>query len=230
MHAPGPRIASGRDCDVFEYGPGLVLRRSREGRSQAREAETMRHVAALGFPVPAVEEVSPDGTDLVMARVEGSDLVRLLERHPWRARRYGALLGGLHRRLHEIPAPPALPAAPVGDGDRLVHLDLHPLNVMIGPDGPVVIDWSNAGRGDPAVDVALAWVLMAAGSVPTGRVVAAVVGPVRRALVRGFLDAVDVPAARAVLRPAVEWKLLDPHMSAAERRAMQELAEREGTP
>ena len=49
-------------------------------------------------------------------------------------------------------------------------MDLHPLNVMIGAEGPVVIDWPNAARGDPVVDVVLAWVLMAAGEVPTNPV------------------------------------------------------------
>jgi RIO-like serine/threonine protein kinase len=28
----------------------------------------------------------------------------------------------------------------------MVHLDLHPLNAVITDCGPVVIDWTNAGR------------------------------------------------------------------------------------
>ena len=58
---PGPLLAAGRDADIFEYGSGLVLRRSREGRSMAREAQVMEYVRSQGFPVPAVEEVSDDG-------------------------------------------------------------------------------------------------------------------------------------------------------------------------
>lgn len=34
----------------------------------------------------------------------------------------------------------------MGEGDKVVHLDLHPLNVIIGPKGPVVIDWTGASR------------------------------------------------------------------------------------
>ena len=45
-------------------------------------------------------------------------------------------------------------------GDRLVHLDLHPMNVMITPTGPIVIDWPNAARGDPLTDVAVTLVLL----------------------------------------------------------------------
>ena len=43
------------------------------------------------------------------------------------------MLADLHDRLHVIPAPDWLPG--VDDGDRLVHLDLHPMNVMLTPVG-----------------------------------------------------------------------------------------------
>ena len=39
-----------------------------------------------------------------------------------------------------------LAAAQLDDGDRLVHLDLHPMNViMLTESGPVVIDWTERG-------------------------------------------------------------------------------------
>jgi hypothetical protein len=38
-------LASGRDGDIFEFAPGLVLRRTRSGRSIAHEARTMRYAA-----------------------------------------------------------------------------------------------------------------------------------------------------------------------------------------
>ena len=72
---PGPLLASGRDADIFEYGPGLVLRRSRRGRSMAGEARTMEYLRGHGYPVPAVEEISDDGTDLVMERIDGPSMV-----------------------------------------------------------------------------------------------------------------------------------------------------------
>ena len=54
-------LASGRDGDIFEYAPGLVLRRTRDGRSIAHEARIMRYVEEQGYPVPHVEEVRADG-------------------------------------------------------------------------------------------------------------------------------------------------------------------------
>jgi aminoglycoside phosphotransferase (APT) family kinase protein len=46
-------------------------------------------------------------------------------------------------------------------GTRLVHLDLHPENVILSPRGPVVIDWTNARRAEEALDVAMTWVILA---------------------------------------------------------------------
>ena len=39
-------------------------------------------------------------------------------------------------------------------GEALLHLDLHPLDVILRESDPVVIDWSNAGPGPAALDVA----------------------------------------------------------------------------
>ncbi len=165
--------------------------------------EFVRH---HGYPVPAVEELSGDGLDLVLERIDGLTMVEELRRRPWTVRRQGVALSELHRRLHQIPAPPFLASAPVGEGDRVLHLDLHPLNVMVGPRGPVVIDWANAAAGDAAVDVALAWVLIRAGQLPDWQLAARARGraPVGRA--RGFLHGVDRSAVKAVAPAVVEWK------------------------
>jgi aminoglycoside phosphotransferase (APT) family kinase protein len=226
MRELGDLLASGRDSDIFEYGPGLVLRRSREGRSMAVEARTMEHARAHGYPVPAIDELSDDGTDLVMERLEGPSMFATLTRKPWTVRRQGRILGDLHQRLHDIPAPDWLPEAPGAPGDRLLHLDLHPLNVILTAKGPVVIDWPNARRGDANVDVALTWVVLAAGEIPSGRVKAAVLGAGRDLLISGLLAPFDRAAVAIHLPKVVEWKVADPHMSAAEQEAMWSLVRR----
>lgn len=40
------------------------------------------------------------------------------------------------------------------DGDAFCHADFHPRNVVMSADGPKVLDWLDASRGDPAADVA----------------------------------------------------------------------------
>jgi hypothetical protein len=128
VNEPGALLASGRDSDVFEYGSGLVLRRSREGHSMSTEARTMEYVRGLGYPVPAIAEISDDGTDLVMERVDGPSMLDEIGRRPWTVRRQARLLARLHQRLHRIPAPEWLPAAPCGEGDRLVHAVIAPFD------------------------------------------------------------------------------------------------------
>lgn len=226
MRAAGRLLAQGRDCDVYEYGDGLVLRRSRAGRSLANEARVMAYARDHGYPVPAVEMLDDDDTVMVIERVDGPSMVEWLSRRPWTVRAQGRLLAELHRRLHEIPAPQWLPDAPCGQGDRLLHLDLHPLNVLVGPRGPVVIDWTGAARGEGGADVALAWLLVAGGGIPGGRVEAALLGLGRSLLVRSFLAHSEVEPARRLLPEVLEWKLGDPHMQAAEQRAMRRVAER----
>ncbi|HWD56460.1 MAG TPA: phosphotransferase [Acidimicrobiales bacterium] len=216
MRSPGPLLASGRDSDIFDYGPGLVLRRSREGHSMANEARTMSFLHERGYPVPAIEELSDDGLDLVMERIDGVSMVEAIGRAPWTVRRHAATLAELHLRLHEMDAPDFLPPAPVGSGSKILHLDLHPLNVMVGPRGPVVIDWPNAARGDEAVDVGLAWVLMAAGQIPGNALKAKLLAFGRALLVNGFLSHFDRNEVAGHLRHIVEAKVKDPHMSGAE--------------
>lgn len=182
----------------------------------ANEARTMAFMRAQGYPVPAVEEVSDDGLELVMERIEGVTMVEALGKAPWTVRRQGATLADLHRRLHEIEAPGFLPVAPVGTGTKVLHLDLHPLNVMIGPKGVFVIDWPNARRGEPNVDVGLAWVLMAAGQIPGGGPKARLMGLGRSLLVNAFLSGFDRRAVSHLLPQIVEMKMQDPHMSETE--------------
>jgi len=228
VRPPGLLLATGRDADIFEYGPGLVLRRSRAGRSLTGEARIMEYARTRGYPVPAVEEVSADGLSMVMERVEGTNMVDAMTRRPWTIRRHGRVLADLHRRLHALEAPDWLPQAPVGRGDRLLHLDLHPLNVLLGADGPCVIDWAGACRGDPYVDVALAWVLMEAGQVPTGRLMGAVMDRARAWLVDSFLAPFDRRAVEQRVGEVVAWKVSDPHMSAVEQTRMWQVAEAAG--
>jgi aminoglycoside phosphotransferase (APT) family kinase protein len=147
-------LASGREADVYLRPDGLLVKRSRAGRDPGPEAELMRYLRRHGIPVPRVADVS--GTDLVMEYVPGPRMSQELDAKPWRAGALGRELAELHRKLDAVPAPAFLD----GDGD-LLHLDLHPGNVVLGPEGPVVVDWGSAVKGDRKVDVALSWLAIA---------------------------------------------------------------------
>ena len=127
----GPKLAEGRDSEIFEHGPGRVLRRARDGRSLVREADVMRHVRAHGYPAPEVFDAGEGW--LVMERLDGTDMLAAMRKTPGAVRAAARQLADLHIRLGAIPAPEWLDAAPGPPGDRVVHLDLHPLNVMSTP-------------------------------------------------------------------------------------------------
>jgi serine/threonine protein kinase len=217
----GPKIAEGRDSEIYDHGPGKVMRIARDGRSLVEEAEVMTYVRAEGYPAPEVHDAG-EGY-LVMDRIDGPTL--LDHAIPFRIGRDAKLLAQLHEQLHRIAPPPWLTRVAPVPGDRLVHRDLHPLNVLIAKDGPVVIDWSNASRGDPAFDVADTWVLFACGDTPPLNPIEARLAPIARKLfVRSFLAGLDREAARRAIPAAVEHRLTDRNMSEAEGHRMRALA------
>jgi tRNA A-37 threonylcarbamoyl transferase component Bud32 len=94
-----------------------VLRRARDGRSLEREAAIMRHVAGHGLPVPEVFDA--DGADIVMARVDGPNMLDDVGRHPGRLVRHARLLATLHHDLGQIDAPVGLAEAEAMPGSAL---------------------------------------------------------------------------------------------------------------
>jgi aminoglycoside phosphotransferase (APT) family kinase protein len=185
---PGKLIGSGRAADVYAIGQGRVLRRYRSSYSVQTEAEIMTYLATVGFAVPAVYDA--DGPDLVMERLDGRDMLADVGNRPWRARRHARTLAALHDRLHRIQAPADLRA--FGTGDRVLHLDLHPGNVMLTSRGPVVIDWSNVHAGAAGADVAMAYLIMASSEVDRVPIlVRPAVRSVRSALIGQFCRAVS---------------------------------------
>ena len=144
-------IASGREADVFALDDARVLRRYRTGADVTAEAEVMAYAGGLGYPVPRVYEAG--GTDLVMERIDGPTLAAALLERRVPIAEGSAIMAGLLRQLHELPAR-------AGSG-TVVHLDLHPENVMLTAAGPMVIDWHNAGDGPADLDTAFTALILA---------------------------------------------------------------------
>jgi tRNA A-37 threonylcarbamoyl transferase component Bud32 len=147
-------LASGRDADVYALDEHRVLRRYRDGGDVADEAAVMAYAGRRGFPVPVVYEA--DGADLVMERLTGPTLLQSLLDGTTSTMVGGEVLADLHRRLHALPARRSRDPA-----TRILHLDLHPDNVILSTRGPVLIDWRNASEGAPDLDVALTALILA---------------------------------------------------------------------
>jgi aminoglycoside phosphotransferase (APT) family kinase protein len=145
--------------------------------------------------------------------------------HPWRIFGYARTLADLHTRLGRIPAPAWLRPGPV-DGDRVVHLDLHPQNVIVTGDGPVVIDWTNAAAGTPGSDVATTWIVSACAQIPGARWKAVLLGSFRNLLVSTFLRRAGRDAAVEDLAAVAEWKCRDQNMQPDEVAAIRRLVAR----
>jgi thiamine kinase len=159
-----------------------LLRDPRDRAALEREAAALAAASAARAPVPAPRQlVEIEGRPgLVMQRLDGADMFTLLGRRPWMVDAFARRLGALQAELHAAPAPQELPslrhrvAERIGsgdvdpalveralaaleglpDGEALCHGDLHPGNVLMTADGPRIIDWTNASRGDPMADVA----------------------------------------------------------------------------
>ena len=180
------------------FDPGMIETEARKTRA-AHDA---------GVDAPATHgPMTVDGrAGHVFDRVDGVLMIDAVRQRLWRYRRYAGILASVHAALHtgsatglpdlkdrlahQIDSADLLGAdlrrmakdrlRSLPDDDRVLHGDFHPGNVVLTPDGPIVIDWLDASVGHPAADVArTSWLL-------SGPVIEP--GTPRRALLAGFLS------------------------------------------
>jgi aminoglycoside phosphotransferase (APT) family kinase protein len=192
----GKLIGQGRTAQVYAWGEGQVLKLFLKEYSNeaAREFRITKGAHDLGAPVPAVEQmIEIDGRQgIIFERITGPTMMEALQSHPWRLVRYARTMAELHAEIHsheEASLPSLLEnleaafrqregipeslrqiaidsLLEVPDGNTVLHFDLHPINILLSPSGPVVIDWMTAKRGDPLADVARTMLLMTTGTQP----------------------------------------------------------------
>ncbi len=185
-----------------------------------REVVAMRAVRRAMPLVPEVFGATEvDGRPgIIMRRIDGIDLLSRIASKPWTVMSAGKMLGETHARLHEVAAPREIDSLrergrtlagrttlvppdvlawglaeleDMPDGDRLLHGDFHPGNVLLSGEGPVVIDWPNVTRGNADADVARTVLTLRVGEVPPGSPLIVRQGArfVRRLLVSSYLRA-----------------------------------------
>lgn len=192
------------------------------------------HATGLNVPEPLERLTVDDRPGILYTRVEGKTMLTYIGREPHKAFGYAATLARLHREMHTKPGAPDLPGvrdrlrgkimsvegAPaeirekvlahldtLPDGDRLLHGDFHPDNVILTPEGkrftPVIIDWPDAARGHPLADVARTSILIRAGGLPRQPILRALIGGFRTAFHRAYLNTYfkRAPYARTDLQP-----------------------------
>lgn len=153
------------------------------------EATFTSAVGSLGVPAPAVIDVTQiDGRNaIVFERIEGRSMWAHMFERPADVPALAVELARTHRRIFEAGPPPGLEglvdrmrgklfeSTPLTGheqqeaveelerlptGAALLHGDLHPGNVLMAADGPVVIDWFDASIGLPLADVVRSSLLM----------------------------------------------------------------------
>jgi len=173
-----------------------LFNQGKSERTVEKEARLARIVYSSGLPVPAVGEVVKIGErfGLEYERVIGTSMLQLFLSKPWRVDFYARMLAELQADMHtrSLPEMPSLrdnllrkiknagllseslrQAALTAldnlpEGDKLCHGDFHPGNILLTRRGPVIIDWIDASRGSPILDVARSTLLFGGGPLPPG--------------------------------------------------------------
>jgi uncharacterized protein (TIGR02172 family) len=147
------------------------------------EARISRAIHASGLPTQAVGEIIclKDRYGLVYERVNGVSMWKMFQHKPWNVVRYAHRWAELQAAVHastlqfdlpsqqqllgdnihnaeslpthlQLKALAALEAMP--NGDRLCHGDFWPGNILVAPQGEIIIDWIHASHGNPLADLA----------------------------------------------------------------------------
>ncbi|MFE9722419.1 phosphotransferase [Streptomyces sp. NPDC005794] len=224
MHI-GALLGSGRTADVYALDGPWVLRRYRHGIDTTGELAVMSYLSASGFPVPRIGPPAEDSlpTDLVVQRLTGPTLAEALLAGTVSESAGADLLARLLRELHAIP--PRLSQDP---GDRILHLDLHPENVILTPEGPRVIDWLTADEGPPALDRAMTSLILAQAALDPSFPAGAQVRDLLPALLSRFEGDGGVPID--ALARATALRATNPQLTAHERAVLDEAAELVASP
>lgn len=202
-------------------------------RRQTVEFEYRQALASqqTGYRVPLVDRVVElDGrAGIIYQRVEGSTMLASLWQKVWRFPQFSRQMAALHAEMHARQAQGLEPAHERLAGkiaaveaftpaekkalqtrlfrlpreEKLLHGDFHPDNILMTPNGPVIIDWIDATVGHPLADVARSAVILRFGLPPEERMGRFLVGCMRRIYLREYFRRSSFP--RAALEP---WLLV----------------------
>jgi aminoglycoside phosphotransferase (APT) family kinase protein len=164
---------------VEQAGHTYALRVFRPDQASVcqRESAVMAAARKRGLPVT---EVHAKGTwhgrpALLLTWMPGRPLREVVRAAPWRSWALGLAFGRTQATIHRAPVPAELTSDPMSwiawanpdaalrarllavarEPGILLHLDYHPLNVLVaGGRISAILDWANARTGDPRADLA----------------------------------------------------------------------------
>jgi len=192
-------FAIGHTAEVYAWEDGTILKLFRDWfplSAIEHEAHMGQVVHEAGLNVPAVigNILEINGRyGLIYERINGTAMLEVLTKQPWKLNQFARLLAELQAKTHEIQGLAGLPSQheklrknietseklspdiqeavlnileQLPPGKQLCHGDFHSDNVLITQNGPVIIDWIDASNGNPLGDIARSSILMSKGILP----------------------------------------------------------------
>lgn len=152
------------------------------GHWAAKEASIAASVHEAGLPTPGVHGTMDVGgrESIIFERIHGPSMWDMVMDDPARLPALTEQMVAVQRQINQVAAPEAVPglqsrirskicetaqlsgpeqqvaldlADSLPSGVSLCHGDLHPGNILMGADGPVVIDWFDAAAGPGPADL-----------------------------------------------------------------------------
>jgi aminoglycoside phosphotransferase (APT) family kinase protein len=177
-----------RGADTY----ALRVLRPEQARQARREIASMTAASTAGIPTPRIVATATwqDRPAMLLEWRPGRTVAEELRDgidEPERAHALGVEFGRVQAAIHALAAPAELPELPavwqtwIGPDPELaatlarvprrspvlLHLDYHPLNVLAeGERITAVLDWANAGAGDPRADLARTLAIVRLAPVP----------------------------------------------------------------
>jgi len=161
------------------------------------ESRIAHAIHGAGVPPPAAGEiVEVNGRrGLIYERIDGISMLQDMNAHPWTILKHAHTLAELQveinrksisglptykEQLHnailrtqylteELRNKCLNVLESLADGQTVCHGDYHPHNVLLTPNGPMVIDWMTACSGSPWADVARTSLLLTIGPKGAGK-------------------------------------------------------------
>lgn len=181
-------IARGNTADIY-LESGIVRKvYHRESRSAVEsEARNQEYAREAGLPVPKFMgiEVTDRGLTLSMEHLPGETMLDQIEREPLRLEEFLRKSVEWQITIHNAPAPELPPMSErlrqqiqsvlsiadirksellsqipeVGSETQLCHGDFHVQNILVNDTQLAIIDWMDATRGNPLLDVCRSYLL-----------------------------------------------------------------------
>lgn len=185
----GVAVAANSKAEMYEWSDGSWLKLFNPSVADSdidSELRKMAIVKSLGVYVPEfqhqiVKDVRSGRKGYFQKKKTASSLFELLEKNPFRFRKYCKVLASVHSDCHQIKASEGLPcqiedicrriisirdlsvdlrkktiklAESMPTGDRLCHGDLTPNTVLHSDQESYAIEWRDVRKGNPLCDIA----------------------------------------------------------------------------